>query len=43
MGSLIGSKYFSELDLRAAYWQVETKEEDAHKTAFTVGPLCLYE
>ena len=28
MDSLIGSNFFSKLDLRSGYWQVELKEED---------------
>ena len=37
--SLASSKYFSKLDLRSGYWQVEIKEEDKFRTAFTVRPL----
>ena len=40
---LAGARYFSILDLRSSYWQVEIKEEDKHKTAFQVGGLGLYE
>jgi len=38
-----GSQWFSVLDLKSAYWQVEIAEEDKAKTAFTVGPLGFYE
>ena len=40
---LQGAKWFSSLDLKSSYWQVEISEEDKHKTAFTVGPLGFYE
>ena len=40
---LAGAKYFSTLDLKSGYWQVEVKEADKAKTTFQVGSLGFYE
>jgi transposase InsO family protein len=42
LDNLKGAKYFSTMDLKSAYNQVEVDERDRHKTAFT-SPLGLYE
>ena len=41
--SLQGSQWFSSLDLKPGYWQVEMDEESKPLTAFTVGSLGFYE
>ena len=40
--SLHGACWFSCLDIKSAYWQVEVEEADKEKIAFTVGPLGFY-
>ena len=40
---LAGSKWFSALDLKSGYWQVELDEESKPLTAFTARPLGFYE
>ena len=35
--SFYGSVWFSTLDLKSGYWQVEMNDEDREKTAFTTG------
>lgn len=43
LDALQGSCWFSALDLKSGFWQVELEEEDRKKTAFTVGSLGFWE
>ena len=43
MDCLSGSQYFSVLDMKSGYYQVELEESHKERTAFTVGPLGFYE
>ena len=38
-----GAIIFTSLDLKSGYWQVEMDEESKSLTAFTIGPLRIYE
>lgn len=40
---LAGNKYFSTIDMKSGYHQVEIFEQHKERTAFTVGPLGFYE
>ena len=40
---LNGVKYFTSLDLKSGYWQVEMDEDSKPFTAFSMGPLGFYE
>ena len=42
LDTLVGSKYFSTLDLASGYWQVEVAENDQPKTAF-ITPEGLFQ
>ena len=43
LDALLGNKYFSVLDMKSGYHQIEIDEEHKQRTAFTVGPLGFYE
>ena len=43
LDTLSGSKYFTVLDMKSGYHQVEVLEEHKSRTAFTVGPLGFLE
>ena len=43
MDCLKGAEWFSSLDLKLGYWQVEMEEDSKSLTAFTVRPLGFYE
>jgi hypothetical protein len=40
---LAGDRYFSVIDMKSGFHQVEILKEHKERTAFTVGPLGLYE
>ena len=40
---LNGAQWFTSLDLKLGYWQVELDEESKALAAFTVGPLGFYQ
>ena len=43
MESLVGTRYFSTMDLKSGFWQVKMSEESHQYMAFTVGSMGMYE
>ena len=43
LDSLQGSQWFSSLNLKSGYWQVEMDEESKPLTVFTIRPLGFYQ
>ena len=43
LNALSGNKYFTILDMKSGYHQIELLEQHKERTAFTVGPLGFYE
>ena len=41
--SLLGNKYFTVLDMKSGYHQIEIDDEHKDRTVFAVGPLGFYE
>ena len=41
--SLHGARYFTTIDMKSGYHQVEVEEEHKERTGFTVGPLGFWE
>lgn len=39
INTLVGAEYFSKLDLRSVYWQVQLAENDKQKTGFFSGSI----
>lgn len=42
LDSLSGNKYFTVLDMKSGYHQIEIEEQRKERTAFTVGPLGFF-
>ena len=40
---MVGARFFSSMDLKSGFWQVQMSEKSRQYTAFTVGSLGMYE
>ena len=43
MESMVGTRFFSTMDLKSGFWQVKMAKDSQQYTAFTVGSLGVYE
>ena len=43
MESMVGTQFFSNMDLKSGFWQVQMSEKSRQYTAFTVGSLGVFE
>ena len=43
MESMVGTQFFSTMDLKSGFWQVKMAEESQQYTAFMVGTMGVYE
>jgi hypothetical protein len=43
LGNSSGNRYFTVLDIKSGYHQIEIDEEHKERTTFTVGPLKFFE
>jgi hypothetical protein len=43
LDSLHGARYFTTIDMKSGYYQVEMEESHKERTSFTMGPLGFYE
>ena len=43
MESIVGTQYFSCMDLKSGFWQVKMSEKARQYTAFTMGSMGVYE
>ena len=43
MESMVGTRFFSMMDLKSGFWQVKMARDSQQYTAFTVGSMGVYE